>query len=95
MSYVLPKMTRTGEAIANFGGSVDRFLAHTERKIRAAETMALGTVPKVSLIAMLLAMELALTAWMTHPVIIPSPVGMECTEVVRKGIDRVREILKW
>lgn len=83
-------MTRTGERIGNFGGSVDRFLANGERKLRAVETMALNTVPRVSIFAMLVTMELALTACMTHPVVIPSPVGIECTEAIRKGIDRVR-----
>lgn len=83
-------MTRTGEKINAFGGSVDRFLANGERKLRAVETMALNTVPRVSIFAMLVSMELALTAWMTHPCIIPSPVGIECTEVARKGIEKVK-----
>lgn len=84
-------MTRTGERIGAFGGSVDRFLANTERKVRAVETMAVITVPRVSIFAMLVTMELALTAWMTHPVIIPSPVGMECSEALRKGCSKVME----
>jgi hypothetical protein len=88
------KMKHRSVAIDEFGGkfgdTIDTFLLTGELKLRIAETQTLIAAVKVFPFAMVLLSEYVLTMMMAHPVILPSPVGMDIGTAVGKAIRRIR-----
>jgi hypothetical protein len=88
------KMKHRSAVIDEFGGKIgdriDAFLLTGELKLRTAETQTLIAAVRVFPFAMVLLSEYLLTLMMAHPVILPSPVGMDIGTALGKAIRRIR-----
>lgn len=84
------RMTRTGQTIENAGDwiarKIDMTLTVTESNIRFAQTHGLIGIVKVFPTAVVIGMEFVLSGIMAHPVIFPSPIGLEMGNAVNRGI---------
>lgn len=88
------KLKHRGAKIDTFGerlaDRVDIFLSTGELMLRTTETRTLIAAVKVFPFAMVLLSEYVLTVMMAHPVILPSPVGMDIGAAISKAIKRIR-----
>lgn len=80
----------TDDVGGTIGNRIDTFLLTGELKLRTTETQTLIAAVKVFPFAMVLLSEYVLTVMMAHPVILPSPIGMDIGTAIGKAIRRIR-----
>ena len=90
------RLTRTGERVEELGDyvarKIDFALATTELQLRTIQTHGLIGIVKIYPTAMVLATEALMSHMMMHPVIFPSPIGLEFGHAVNKLIGKVKKI---
>lgn len=77
------------DEFGKIGDRIDTFLLTGELKLRTAETHTLIAAVRAFPFAMVLLSEYVLTMMMAHPVILPSPVGMDIGTALGKAIRRI------